>query len=127
MPLTVAAQRCSRPGALTVVAAPRALTVAAQSLQPGRQAPSQSLHSRCRPSQSLRSVAEPPRCPLQSLQVPRPSQSLRSVAALRGWGWGGWGWGWGVGRCSPWGLRPWEWGLGPGALEDCWERFSESR
>ena len=45
VPLTVAAQRCSRPGALTVVAAP--------------QAPSQSLHSRCRPSQSLRSVAAP--------------------------------------------------------------------
>ena len=80
VPLTVAAQRCSRPGALTVVAAPRALTVAAQSLQPPRRP-----HSRCTVAAGPHSrcaALQPPRCPLQSLQVPRPSQSLRSVAAL---------------------------------------------
>ena len=111
VPLTVAAQRCSRPGALTVVAAPRALTVAAQSLQPARRP-----HSRCTVAAGPHSrcaALQPPRCPLQSLQVPRPSQSLRSVAALRGWGWGGWGWGWGVGLGL--GLGPGAWGLGPGA------------
>ena len=103
VPLTVAAQRCSRPG--------RALTVAAQSLQPARRPHScctvaAGPHSRC-------AALQPPRCPLQSLQVPRPSQSLRSVAALRGWGWGlGLGLGLGLGG----GAGAGAWGLGPGAL-----------
>ena len=70
VPLTVAAQRCSRPGVLTVVAAPRALTVAAQSLQPPRRP-----HSRCTVAAGPHSrcaALQPPRCPLQSLQVPGP-------------------------------------------------------
>ena len=97
VPLTVAAQRCSRPGALTVVAAPE---------------PSQSLHSRCSPpgaltvaAQSLQALTvaaqrcSPPGAPYsrcRSPGIPRPSQLLRSVAALS-------------------------------ESEDCWERFSESR
>ena len=69
-----------QPPRLTVVAAPRALTVAAQSLQPPKRP-----HSRCTVAAGPHSrcaALQPPRCPLQSLQVPRPSQSLRSVAAL---------------------------------------------
>ena len=69
MPLTVAAQRCSRPGALTVVAAPRALTVAAQSLQPPRRP-----HSRC-------TVAAGPHSRCAALQAPQVPLTVDSRCA----------------------------------------------
>ena len=70
VPLTVAAQRCSRPGALTVVAAPRALTVAAQSLQPPRRP-----HSRCTVAAGPHSrcaALQPPSAPYSRCRSPGP-------------------------------------------------------